>query len=174
MMRAVHENPTIADFLFCSCELFLWYFGLSPWPFFLYNGRPTAIQSMDCMKAQQRQCLNCGMAVAIAPLHFDDIPPRQICIKCDNDIYQQSNGSCLTQDIAHQHETIVKALQKLDAVLVSAWTGYYKEFRVIVGGGQIRQQVLGQLHYYQQQRKILSCQEESPNHGALIAVLRKT
>jgi ribosomal protein S27AE len=126
------------------------------------------------MKAQQRQCLNCGMAVAIAPLHLDEIPPRRICIKCDDDVYQQSKGTCLTQDIAHQHETITKALQKLDAVLLSAWSGYYREIRVIVGGGQIRQQVLGQLHYYQQQRKILSYQEESPNQGALLAVIRLT
>jgi hypothetical protein len=125
------------------------------------------------MKAQQRQCLNCGMAVGIATLHPDEIPPRQICTKCDDDIYQQSKGTCLTRDIAHQHETIAKALQKLDEVLVSAWAGYYREFRVIVGGGQIRQQVLGQLHYYQQQHKILSYQEESPNQGALLAVIRK-
>lgn len=125
------------------------------------------------MKAQQRQCLNCGMAVAISPLHLDEIPPRQVCIKCDDDIYQQNKGTCLTQDIAHQHETISKALQKLDDVLLCAWAGYYKEFRVIVGGGQIRQQVLGQLHYYQQQRKVLSYQEESPNQGALLAVIRK-
>jgi hypothetical protein len=113
------------------------------------------------------------MAVGIATLHLDEIPPRQICIKCDEDIYQQSKGTCLTRDIAHQHETIAKALQKLDEVLVSAWAGYYREFRVIVGGGQIRQQVLGQLHYYQQQHKILSYQEESPNQGALLAVIRK-
>lgn len=126
------------------------------------------------MKAQQRQCLNCGMAVAITPLHLDEIPPRQVCVKCDDDVYQQSMGTCLTQDIAHQHETIAKALQKLDVVLLSAWSGYYKEFRVIVGGGQIRQQVLGQLHHYQQQGKILSYQEANPNHGALIAVIRKT
>ncbi|MES2624196.1 MAG: hypothetical protein V4628_02855 [Pseudomonadota bacterium] len=114
------------------------------------------------------------MVVVTATLHMDDIPPRLICIKCDDDIYQQSRGTCLTQDIAHQHETITKALKKLDDVLVSAWAGYYKEFRVIVGGGQIRQQVLGQLHYYQQQRKILSCQEESPNHGAVLVVIRKS
>ena len=125
------------------------------------------------MKTRQRQCLNCGMAVPIAPLHPDEIPPSQICIKCDDDIYQQSKGTCLTQDIAHQHETISKALRKLDDVLVDAWSGHYREFRVIVGGGQIRQQVLGQLHYYQQQRKIMSYQEESPNHGALLAVIRK-
>jgi len=124
------------------------------------------------MKAQQRQCLNCGMAAATAPLHPDEIPPRQICTKCDEDIFQQSKGSCLTQDIAHQHETINRALQKLEAVLVSAWAGYYREFRVIVGGGEIRQQVLGQLHYYQQQRKIISYCEETPNKGALLAVIR--
>lgn len=126
------------------------------------------------MKAQQRECLNCGMTARFPSLHLDDIPPRQFCIKCDDDVFQQSTGACLTEDIAHQHETISRALQKLDRVLISAWEGNYREFRVIVGGGQIRQHVLGQLHYYQQQRKILSCQEESPNHGALIAVIRKS
>jgi hypothetical protein len=124
------------------------------------------------MKAQQRQCLNCGMAAATAPLHTDEIPPCQICTKCDADIFEQSDGSCLTQDIAHQHETINQALRKLDEVLVRAWAGHYREFRVIVGGGEIRQHVRGQLHYYQQQRKIISCREESPNKGALVAVIR--
>jgi hypothetical protein len=124
------------------------------------------------MKAQQRQCLNCGMATTIAPLHPDEIPPCQLCAKCDEDIFQQSTGSCLTEDVAHQHENIERALQKLEGLLVSAWAGYHKEFRAIVGGGEIRQQVLGQLHYYQQQRKIISYHEESPNKGALLAVIR--
>jgi hypothetical protein len=124
------------------------------------------------MKAQQRQCLNCGMAAVVAPLLPDEIPPRQICTKCDEDIFQQSKGACLTQDLAHQHETINQALQKLEQVLLSAWAGYYREFRVIVGGGEIRHHVLGQLHYYKQQRKIISYQEESPNKGSLLAVIR--
>ena len=126
------------------------------------------------MKPLQRVCLNCGMGLLVAPSQLDDLPVSLICTKCDDNIYLQSKGTCLTRDIAHQKETVVKALQKLDEVILAGWDSYHREIRIIVGGGLIRQQVLGQLHYYQQQGKLRTYREESPNHGAIIVVIRST
>jgi hypothetical protein len=125
------------------------------------------------MPAAIRQCLHCGMTVPAPRLHFDALPPALWCPKCDQNLYLQSNGSCLTRDIAHQRETIVRALDKLDALLLEGWCGNYQTIRIIVGGGVIREQVLGQLHYHQQQGRLLACREESPNKGAILVTLRQ-
>ena len=124
------------------------------------------------MSFPQRQCLNCGMSTHSERITLDTIPPVLLCIKCDANLYQQNDGSCLTRDIAHQHETGERALQKLDVLLVEGWEGYCRTVRVVVGGGLIREQVLGQLHYYQGQRRLLSFREESPNKGAILVHLR--
>lgn len=105
-------------------------------------------------------------------LALETLPPSLLCIKCDENLYLQNDGSCLTGDIAHQHETCARALQKLDALLLAGWEGYYRNVRIVVGGGLIREQVLGQLHYYQGQRRLLSFREESPNKGAILVSLR--
>jgi hypothetical protein len=112
------------------------------------------------------------MPVASLRLHIDTLPPSLSCPKCDQNVYQQHDGSTLTSDIAHQHETIAKALQKLDALLLEGWAGPYQQLRLIVGGGLIREQVLGQLYFYQQQGRLLRFKEDSPNRGAIVVSLR--
>lgn len=120
----------------------------------------------------QRECLVCGMPAVVNRLQLDDLPPQQYCLKCDSDLYAQSDGSCLTCDIAHQHETIPLALQKLDAAIVAAWQANYQQLRLVVGGGSIRNEVLGQLRYYQASSYLLSYTEESPNRGAVLVRIR--
>jgi hypothetical protein len=124
------------------------------------------------MAARERECLGCGMVVAVADFDLEAVPPLLRCVKCDANLYLQSDGSCLTVDIAHQQETVSRALRKLDALLLEAWQGYYRSIRIIVGGGRIRAEVLGQLHHYQQQRRLLAYREESPNRGAIVVTLR--
>ena len=124
------------------------------------------------MSPRSRSCLHCGMPASFLRLEADNLPPSLVCRKCDQDVYQQHDGSCLTGDVAHSHETIQRALQKLDMLLVEGWDGYYENVRLIVGGGVIREQILGQLHYYQQQRRLLAFSEETPNRGAIIVRLR--
>ena len=119
-----------------------------------------------------RHCLDCGMPVSAPWLQLDDLPPSLVCPKCDADVFRQHNGRCLTRDIAHQHETIERALHKLDALLVEGWQGTWQSLRLIVGGGRIREQVLGQLHYHQQQGRLRSYSEDSPNRGAIVVLLR--
>ena len=121
----------------------------------------------------QRECLVCGMPAACGRLHLEDLPPRLICLKCDSDLYAQSDGSCLTRDIAHQHETVAQALQKLDTALVRAWQSPAAQLRLVVGGGRIRSEVLGQLHYYQRCGYLLDYAEEAPNHGAVLVTIRR-
>ncbi len=112
------------------------------------------------------------MPMPAVALHMDNLPPVLPCRKCDHNVYQQHDGSCLTSDIAHNRETIDKALHKLDALLLEGWQGYYESIRLIVGGGLIREQILGQLHYYQKQHRLLSFKEDSPNRGAILVRLR--
>jgi hypothetical protein len=119
-----------------------------------------------------RHCLNCGMIATAVRFELDQVPPRLTCPKCDQNLYLQHDGSCLTRDIAHHHETIVRALEKLDRLLLDGWKGYGRTVKIIVGGGLIREQVLGQLHYYQRQGVIRDYREDSPNRGAIVAVLR--
>lgn len=104
---------------------------------------------------------------------LDEVPPQLHCPKCDSNLYLQGNGSCLTRDIAHQHETVGRALDKLDATLLAAWEGYASSLRLIVGGGLIREAVLGQLQYLLDQGRVLAFREESPNRGAILVTLRR-
>ena len=121
----------------------------------------------------QRHCLHCGMTVTSAALALDELPPTLCCPKCDQNMYQQSDGSCLTVDIAHGRETRAQALNKLDASLLEGWAGYCRDLRVIVGGGVIRDEVMGQLQFYRDTRRLLEYREESPNRGAIRVRLRR-
>lgn len=103
---------------------------------------------------------------------LDQAPPRLNCVKCDENIYLQHDGRFLTRDIAHGHETVARALEKLDDVLLDGWRGYYRGVRIIVGGGLIREEVLGQLSYYRQRGTVRGCREDSPNRGAIVVTLR--
>jgi hypothetical protein len=124
------------------------------------------------MPAGQRQCLDCGMRVAALRFELDQVPPLLHCPKCDANLYLQGDASCLTRDIAHSHETVARALDKLDAILLEGWQGYATTLRLIVGGGLIRAQVLGQLQYCREQGRVLAFREESPNRGAILVTLR--
>lgn len=121
----------------------------------------------------QRHCLHCGMTVTSAAFDLDELPPTLCCPKCDQDMYQQSDGSCLTVDIAHGRESRALALSKLDALLLAGWEGYCRDLRVIVGGGVIRDDVLGQLQYYRDTGRLLEYREEGPNGGAIRVRLRR-
>lgn len=119
-----------------------------------------------------RRCLRCGMSMPAARFELDQAPPGLRCPKCDASVYLQHDGSFLTRDIAHGRETVPRALEKLDALLLEAWRGYWKGVRVIVGGGLIREQVLAQLGYYRGRGTVRDYREDSPNRGAIVAVLK--
>lgn len=120
----------------------------------------------------QRRCRDCGFPQDTAALSLDALPPRQSCPKCDANIYAQHDGSCWTYDIAHSQETVARALGKLDAALLEGWGSHAATLRLVVGGGAIRREILGQLTYYQRLGRLLAFAEDSPNRGAILLRLR--
>ncbi len=112
------------------------------------------------------------MSTTAPRFELDGAPPRLKCSKCDDDLYRQHDGRFLTRDIAHARETVARAIEKLDELLLDGWRGYYRGVRVIVGGGLIRDEVLGQLRYYRERGTVRAYREDSPNRGAIVVTLR--
>ena len=119
-----------------------------------------------------RTCLHCGFETRTDCPDFRDPVERIVCPKCDDALFLQSDGSTLTRDIAHQGETLDRAVEKLDVTLQSAWAGYARAVRLIVGGGRIRDEILGQLRHYQDRGYIRDFATDSRNPGAITVVLR--
>jgi len=118
----------------------------------------------------QRQCLQCGMLHDIRPLDIRDRASGPECVKCDSPLMEQSDGSTLTMDIAHNHETVPQALSTYEQALDSAWQGYARNVRLVVGGGAIRDAVLGELHFMKQSGTVRDVSEE--NRGAVLVRIR--
>jgi len=114
------------------------------------------------------------MAVKAPSFELDAVPPRLACPKCDEDVYAQHDGRLLTRDIAHQRETVPRALEKLDRLLLEGWRGHWKGVRIVVGGAEIRSQVLAQLRFYRDRGVVREYREDSPNRGAIVAILRRS
>lgn len=94
-----------------------------------------------------------------------------LCIKCDSELYNQTDNSTLTIDIAHHRETVAEALQKFQHALNKAWQETYAgQVRLVVGGGQIRDAVLAELFYLQSKGTVLAFSEE--NRGAVLVRIR--
>jgi hypothetical protein len=112
------------------------------------------------------------MVATALRFELDQAPPRLNCVKCDESLYLQHDGRFLSRDIAHGRETVARALEKLDEALLDGWRGYYRGVRIIVGGGLIREEVLGQLRLYRERGIVRGYREDSPNRGAIVAELR--
>ncbi len=112
----------------------------------------------------EKECLVCGMAVSAAMLQ---------CPKCDNALDEQHDGSTVTVDIAHNHETVREANQKLDRALDSARQSFARNIRVILGNGRIREDVLGRLEYMKRTGDIVRYTVEKGNRGAVVIQLKK-
>ncbi len=112
------------------------------------------------------------MVATALRFELDQAPPRLNCVKCDENLYLQHDGRFLARDIAHGRETVARALEKLDDLLLEGWRGYYRGVRIVVGGGLIREEVLRQLAYYRQRGSVRGYREDSPNRGAIVVTLR--
>lgn len=112
----------------------------------------------------QKTCLDCGMQVLVSV---------ERCPKCDGVISQQTDGSILRVDIAHNRETIPEALNKLSDVLDEAWAGHTRALRVIVGRGLIRDEVIRQLSWLKHTDKILEFDHDNGNTGSLLVTIRR-
>lgn len=108
-------------------------------------------------------CLDCGMILDEHVKH---------CPKCDNVIDQQTDGSTITVDIAHQGETVRAALMKLDRELELGRSGIAKNLRFIVGTGLIREEVLRTLNDLQRRSAIIRFNAEAHNPGAIVIQIK--
>ncbi len=108
-------------------------------------------------------CLNCGMVMPHGTKH---------CLKCDNRIDQQHDGSTVTIDIAHHRETVKEALAKLKTAIRSTGEGSAQFLRVVVGSGRIREEVLSELFYMESRQRIIGYQTEDRNPGAIVIKLK--
>jgi hypothetical protein len=107
-------------------------------------------------------------------LQAPDIADRSqepLCDKCDSPLFSQSDGSTFTLDIAHQHETVTRALDKFEHALNHIWQQSYAEnLRLVVGGGLIRDAVLAELFFKKSRGSVLDFCEE--NRGAVLIKIR--
>jgi hypothetical protein len=110
------------------------------------------------------ECLCCGMLVAAG------IP---VCPKCDALLLEQTDGSVLHRDIAHQHETVEQAVQKLEQALNDCRQSHACAVRLAVGRGVIREEVMRHLSWLAMSGKILDFDHDEGNTGAIMVTLRK-
>ena len=108
-----------------------------------------------------KSCLQCGMEI-LAP-H---------CPKCDGIIADQSDGSTIQFDIAHQRETVREALLKLDQNLKLAKAGLPRYARVIVGTGKIRGEALAWLLDAEFRGDVLRVEALESNRGQILVQLK--
>lgn len=110
-----------------------------------------------------RHCLDCGMEVTWANDH---------CPKCDALLSSQTDGSVLHIDIAHHGETLTVAMQRLADALAEASASPARALRVVVGGGLIRTETMGQLSYLRHVGDIIDFDQEPANKGAFMVLLK--
>lgn len=104
-------------------------------------------------------------------LDIADRAREPVCIKCDSPLFSQSDGSTVTVDIAHQHETVARALDKFELALNRVWQQSCAEnLRLVVGGGLIRDAVLAELFFKKSRGTVLDFSEE--NRGAVLIRIR--
>jgi hypothetical protein len=113
------------------------------------------------MKAQS--CLNCGMRI--------DSPVRR-CPKCDNHLDEQTDGSTITVDIAHNGERVHEALLKINDRVEAESHGVAQYIRFIVGSGLIREEAMMSLGDLERQGVIVHQEIEPGNGGAILVKLK--
>ena len=102
-------------------------------------------------------CQQCGM---------DFEPECEACPKCDFGVYDQNKTLTYTRDIAHDHQTVDRAITEFYAVLNSARKEQYGYVRLIVGGGKIKEEIGALLETEKWRESIQRFELEQPNSGA--------
>jgi len=110
------------------------------------------------------ECLQCGMLTVAGLLE---------CPKCDAVLGEQTDGSVLHRDIAHQHETVAQAMHKLEQALLDCRQSHACAVRLAVGRGLIREEVMRQLSWLAMSGEILGFDHDAGNTGAILVTLRR-
>ena len=109
-------------------------------------------------------CLNCGMRI--------DRNVRR-CPKCDNQLDEQTDGSTITVDIAHNGERVHEALRKMNRQVEAANRGVAQYIRFIVGSGVIREEAIMSLGDLERRGTIVHQEIERGNGGAILVKLKR-
>ena len=109
-------------------------------------------------------CLNCGMRI--------DRDERR-CPKCDNQLDEQTDGSTITVDIAHNGERVHEALRKMNRQVEAANRGVAQYIRFIVGSGVIKEEVMMSLRDLERRGVIVHQEIERGNSGAILVKLKR-
>ncbi len=94
------------------------------------------------------------------------------CPKCDNQLDEQTDGSTVTVDIAHNGERVHEALRKMHDHVEAANRGVAQYIRFVVGSGVIKEEAMMSLESLER-RKIIVHQEFEPGNGGAILVKLK-
>lgn len=121
--------------------------------------------------SRTRECLVCGMLNVVNIPDINYKASGLVCAKCDSELMAQGDGTTLTVDIAHHHETVLQALGKFEDALNRVWRSHGSRLRLVVGGGLIREAVLAELYFKRSQGVVLDFSEE--NRGAVLVKIRE-
>ena len=94
------------------------------------------------------------------------------CPKCDNHLDEQTVGSTITVDIAHNGERVHEALRKMHDLVESANRGVTQYIRFIVGSGMIREEAMMSLENLERRGVIVNQEIERGNSGAILVKLK--
>lgn len=94
------------------------------------------------------------------------------CPKCDNQLDEQTDGSTITVDIAHNGERVHEALRKMHDLVEAANRGVAQYLRFIVGSGIIREEVMMSLENLERRGVIVHQEIERGNSGAILVKLK--
>ena len=108
-------------------------------------------------------CLNCGMRI--------DSGTRR-CPKCDNHLDEQTDGSTVTVDIAHNGERVQEALRRMQDQVETENRGIAQYIRFIVGSGVIREEAMASLGDLERRGVIIHQEVERSNGGAILVKLK--
>jgi len=114
------------------------------------------------MKTQS--CLHCGMRI--------DSGVRR-CPKCDNQLDEQTDGSTITVDIAHNGERVHEALRRMHDQVEAENRGVAQYIRFIVGSGIIREEAMMSLGNLERRGVIVHQEIERGNSGAILVKLKR-
>jgi|TARA_B110000977_G_scaffold30657_2_gene40345 hypothetical protein len=108
-------------------------------------------------------CLNCGMRINSG---------ARRCPKCDNHLDEQTDGSTVTVDIAHNGERVHEALRRLHDQVEAENRGVAQYIRFIVGSGVIREEAMMSLEDLERRGVIVHQEMERGNGGAILVKLK--
>jgi hypothetical protein len=109
-------------------------------------------------------CLNCGMRIDSDTRH---------CPKCDNHLDEQTDGSTVTVDIAHNGERVHEALRKMHDQIETANRGVSQYIRFVVGSGIIKEEAMMSLESLERRKVIVRQELEPGNSGAILVKLKQ-